>query len=274
VRNQYWFGSELVVAPITSPQDDELRLGSVKAWLPAGRWTDIFTGVDYAGGREVRFHRPLSSVPVLLRAGGLLPLAGAPADPPVAADQIPQRLELLVAPGADGSFDLLEDIGAGDGMDQAAWARTPIRYEHESRTLTIGPTVGDLEALPATRGWTVRIVCATAGTVVSRGDGQPLPVAVTAVGISAALGEVDTSAGVSVRFDELAGFGWPEMLAQVYAVLDRAQFDYGRKQIAWDAVRDSRTAADAAARIQGVELDRSLESALLELILADPDRHA
>jgi alpha-glucosidase (family GH31 glycosyl hydrolase) len=272
VPNQYWFGTELVVAPITSPQDDDLLLGSVKAWLPPGRWTDLFTGVGYAGGREVRFHRPLQSIPVLVKAGGILPLAGAPGDLPVAADQIPQRLELVVAPGADGEFELLEDLGAGDGRDPDQWARTLISYDHENRTLTIGAAQGATDCLPPSREWTVTVLGATADTVAVDGSGNSVAVAPAAAlpGVSVAVGAVDTATGATVRFDTLPCFGWSEMLSQAYTVLDRAQLSYERKQVAWDAVRASRNAADAAARIQGVELDRALESALLELILADP----
>lgn len=49
VRNQYFFGSELVVVPITAPSDVQTRLGRVKAWIPPYRHIDIFSGVVYDG---------------------------------------------------------------------------------------------------------------------------------------------------------------------------------------------------------------------------------
>ena len=33
-RNQYWFDSQLIVSPITEPNDDRTRLGKTKVWLP------------------------------------------------------------------------------------------------------------------------------------------------------------------------------------------------------------------------------------------------
>ena len=48
---------------------------SVTAWLPPGAWTDMFTGAVYTAAATVELHRGLDSIPVLLRAGGILPLA-------------------------------------------------------------------------------------------------------------------------------------------------------------------------------------------------------
>jgi alpha-glucosidase (family GH31 glycosyl hydrolase) len=76
VPNQFMFGSDLLVAPITSPADRETGLASVRAWLPEGDWLDIFTGVGYRGGRTIELHRDLDSIPVLVRAGVEPPLSG------------------------------------------------------------------------------------------------------------------------------------------------------------------------------------------------------
>ena len=75
VPNQFMFGTELLVAPITEPADPGTRMGSVEAWLPEGEWIDVFTGLRYRGGRRIALHRDLDSIPVLVRPGTVLPLA-------------------------------------------------------------------------------------------------------------------------------------------------------------------------------------------------------
>ena len=127
VPNQFVFGSELVVAPITSPRDPISLQGRVRAWLPAGTWVDIFTGVVYDGDRELSLHRGDGSIPALLRAGGILPLAAADE---LDATSNPERFEILLAPGADGEFDLVEDDGAGRDLDT-------IRVRHDPHP--VGP---------------------------------------------------------------------------------------------------------------------------------------
>ena len=103
VPNQFAFGSELLVAPVTTPRDAVTLRGAVRAWLPEGLWVDVFTQTVYDGGREIELHRELDAIPALLRAGGILPLA---AEDDLDATRNPERLELLVAPGADGAFTL------------------------------------------------------------------------------------------------------------------------------------------------------------------------
>ena len=121
VPNQFTFGSELLVVPITSPRDAVTLLGAVTAWLPPGVWTDIHTGAVLQGDRTVELHRGPDSIPVLLKAGGILPLAG---EDETDAAANPAAFELVVAPGADGSFTLVED----DGTDGGAVVRTTIRW--------------------------------------------------------------------------------------------------------------------------------------------------
>ena len=115
VPNQFTFGTELMVAPITTPHDRRTQLASVRTWLPPGRWTDILTGLVYDGDREIVMHRDLETIPVLAAAGAIIPLSAAtsPGNDP----GNPSALEILVVVGAHGAFDLIEDDGTGDGLD-------------------------------------------------------------------------------------------------------------------------------------------------------------
>ncbi|HPZ00584.1 MAG TPA: glycoside hydrolase family 31 protein, partial [Clostridiales bacterium] len=74
VPNEYYFGSELICAPITCPTDDKTKVAGTDVWLPEGTWTDLFTNDTYRGGKKVKMFRGLSSVPVLAKAGAILPL--------------------------------------------------------------------------------------------------------------------------------------------------------------------------------------------------------
>jgi alpha-glucosidase (family GH31 glycosyl hydrolase) len=269
VPNEYRFGTELIVAPITTPQNRDLLLGSTRAWLPPGRWTDIFTGVTYEGGREVRLHRTLDTIPVMLHAGGILPLAGGPGDKPVWAAENPGRLEILLAPGADGQFDLKEEDGTGDGRDLSRWVTTRIRFDTGRSTLTIGAADGNTGCIPSERDWTVTVVGAQPGSKAVGPDGSEFPATQNGTAVSFAVGRIRIDAEMTIRFDRLIPRTWARLLDEVYELLDRAHLSYDTKQLANDAVRDSRSAPEAAARVQGLELSRDLESALLEVILAD-----
>ena len=63
---QYMFGSDLLVAPVFN------ATGDVEFYLPAGEWTNFFTGAKVVGGRWVRESHGFDSLPLYVRAGSLL----------------------------------------------------------------------------------------------------------------------------------------------------------------------------------------------------------
>src|SRR3954470_2490894 len=152
VPNQFAFGSELVVAPITTPRDPVTLRGAVGAWLPPGTWIDVFTATAYDGDREVELHRDGRSIPALLRAGGILPLA---AEDELDATHNPERVELLVGVGEDGEFTLVEDDGTGATPDDIPTARTKITWRQDAGELEIAAADDPHGVLPETRSWTV-----------------------------------------------------------------------------------------------------------------------
>lgn len=261
VPNQFRFGTELVVVPITSPQEWSLGLGSVQAWLPDGEWTDLFTGTRYRGGRLARLHRPMETLPVLLRAGGLLPLAGG--EDENVGTELPSRLELVLAPGADGRFELVEDDGATD----ARAAVTTLTWDDAAGSLTIAPATGATDVLPTSREWTVLVLGAEA--VAAQGDsGSSLAPEPTTVGTRFSLGAVATDVGTTVTLGDVEPFGWARTVEELRQVLDRARIDHNLKRTAYDLVTAAEGPTDAAARLRGLELDHAVEAALLELALA------
>lgn len=147
-RDQYLFGSELLVAPIVRPVDRTTRLAVAEAWLPAGRWTDVTTGISYRGGRLASLHRDVSSIPVLLRAGGFLPLVAEGESLDIR--ETTPALEVLVAGGADGTFTLAEETEPG------TWAETVFSLDIEAGRLTIEPATGD--GAPARTTWELTLL--------------------------------------------------------------------------------------------------------------------
>jgi alpha-glucosidase (family GH31 glycosyl hydrolase) len=148
--NQFMFGSELLVAPITAPADASTGLGRVKAWLPEGDWVDVFTGLSYRGGRTVYLHRDLTSIPVLAKAGAILPMV--PEGRVGEGTDLPSVVEVRVYPGADGELTLVED------RDDERWARTRMTYDDGAGELTIHDVEGEAGTLPGDRSYRVVVV--------------------------------------------------------------------------------------------------------------------
>lgn len=275
VPNQHAFGSELMVLPVTSPRSPVSLLGRVRGWLPPGLWTDLFTGTVYRGDRFADLHRPLEQVPVLLRAGGLLPLA-APDE--LDATRNPAALEVVVAPAADGALDLAEDVedhdvaagdpvtgGDGSGDDLGGTgpaARTPLRWDAAAGRFTVGAVQGEAAAVPATRTWTLTFLALLPDGPVTAGGA---PLAVTGedgrwcVTVTAPAAE-----GVVVETGPLRV--GPDRRAAVREVLERAQCGNPGKLEAWQVVSRDADAAERIAELGAVDLPEDVRAAVTELL--------
>ncbi len=73
-RNQYFFGSELMLAPFVTPQHPETRLSRHTVWLPPGDWFDFNSGEYFRGDRTLTVYGTLDDIPVFAHAGSIVPL--------------------------------------------------------------------------------------------------------------------------------------------------------------------------------------------------------
>lgn len=64
VDDQYMFGPDLLVAPVTDP-----GVGERSVYLPKGIWSDAWTGDRVEGGGDVICHAPVKRIPVFIRDG-------------------------------------------------------------------------------------------------------------------------------------------------------------------------------------------------------------
>ncbi len=155
VPGQFWFGSELIAAPITQKLDSVSRLAEARVWLPQGDWFDMTTGVKYTGKEDLfSVYRSLDQVPVFAKAGGIVPMAKYPAQDNRLTN--PEQMKLLVFPGASNQFCLYEDAGEGYAYKKGEFAKTSISLDWGTNAkLTISPVQGDLSVIPARRSWEI-----------------------------------------------------------------------------------------------------------------------
>ncbi|MER7645030.1 TIM-barrel domain-containing protein [Streptomyces sp. NPDC126522] len=113
-EDAFLLGDCLLVAPVLDPGSDRRAVQ-----LPRGRWYDTETERAYEGPAQILVDAPLSRIPVLARAGAVLPVRGADGG-----------LELEVwapARGRTGGGLVVPD--AGDGWDEPEIERYVARWE-------------------------------------------------------------------------------------------------------------------------------------------------
>ncbi len=183
VKNEYFFGTELLIQPMVHPTDPETGYTSERVWLPAGLWTDVWSGRIYDGGREGRYcilNRPITQQGVLAKAGAIVPFAGDGyghdgSDTLDTGESLqntanPSCLQIEVFPGADGNYTMYEDDGETFAYREGHFLRTHITSawkENRELLITLVPE-GDAGAVPEKRKITIclRGLC-HAGTVES-----------------------------------------------------------------------------------------------------------
>ena len=155
---EYMFGDSLLVTAFSN-----------KVYLPAGRWTDYWTGTEYQGPKEMPCIYPKD------RAGGLFIRAGAiipywPETNFVGEEPI-DTIKLHVYPEARSEYTLYEDDGDSLEYLKGAVAQTRIRCQAapDQVSLTIDPRHGAYQDMPAERSYEVWIHQAQPKTVTVNG---------------------------------------------------------------------------------------------------------
>ena len=128
-KEQYFFGDDILAAPVCTPADPATGKAERKVWFPAGSdWYDMAHLETVRGGSERTLYYTIGQTAWFVRAGAILPLA------PEGIQNLQEKtdgLRLYIAPGRGKSQYLhYED----DGVSQAY----PERYATTLITKTAG----------------------------------------------------------------------------------------------------------------------------------------
>lgn len=140
-RYEYMFGPSFLVAPVLQEGVD-----SWEVYLPDNQsaWVDFWTGKSYAPGTTVDKNVTISTIPLFVKAGAIVPMGKFMQY----TEEKPQdTLEVRIYPGADGKFDLYEDEGTNYDYEQGAYAVIPFIWNEQAQQLTIGVRQGDFEGM-------------------------------------------------------------------------------------------------------------------------------
>lgn len=168
--NEYMFGDDLLVAPVTQPMQD--GVANVSTWLPPGRWYDRNRGDVLEGGRTITRDYTLDEVPVFVRAGAVVPM-----NPP-AVKKLQgwddHAVVLRQFPGGSAHTRLYADAGDSEGYRRGEYAFTAIDGQRDAHatTLSVGARQGQYPGMPQDMQYTVELPDAALPESVTV-DGKP-----------------------------------------------------------------------------------------------------
>lgn len=270
VPNEYYFGTELVVCPITEPTDKAAGTACVKAWIPEGKWYDIFSGLKYDGGRMLELYRSLEDIPVLAKEGAIIPLT----DLTEYANSVenPKELAVKIVPGKKNAFILMEDTGDTCEDKEENWAQTKLEWINENEFI-IHPANGNLDVIPKCRTWKMEFY--------GIADVDNLEVTVGGKAIETEriydekrhicqvnIPETEVTEQITISFSKGYLLRENNKPAEIFALLYQAKIEYEVKEKIYAYMKEGKTSREMLGIIQAMHLPDSVYGMLSEVLLA------
>ncbi len=246
--NEYYFGDNLLVGAITEETDKVTRLAKINMYIPDGRWYDIFTGTLYTGGRK-NLYRPVENMPVLIPAGGIVPLSLDEKN----GTSNPEKLRILVGAGASGEFNMYEDDGISNAYENGDFVTTKIsvKYDETSKItqVKIHGAIGNLGLIPAKRTYEIVVL-----------------------GLEGKESHTVTTPEIPVQEDYIAEFVGDlkqenDVKAGAFKILDDAWLDMLQKERIYDIIKQADTSEQLRISLLQADMDLKIKDAIMELLL-------
>lgn len=270
VPNEYYFGTELVVCPITEPTDKAAGTACVKAWIPEGKWYDIFSGLKYDGGRMLELYRSLEDIPVLAKEGAIIPFTDLTEY--TNSVENPKELAVKIVPGKKNAFILMEDTGDTCEDKEENWAQTKLEWINENEFI-IHPANGNLDVIPKRRTWKMEFY--------GIADVDNLEVTVGGKAIETEriydekrhicqvnIPETEVTEQITISFSKGYLLRENNKPAEIFALLYQAKIEYEVKEKIYAYMKEGKTSSEVLGIIQAMHLPDSVYGMLSEVLLA------
>ena len=156
-KNEYYFGTELFICPITMPKDKVMNRAILNIFLPNGLWYDFKTGKKFPGGRRYISFFLDEDFPVFAKQGAIIPLNNFDINNKNDVGN-PSNLEVHIFPGHSNTYKIFEDDGVSNKYKNGDYLISVIDYNYlpNNFTVIIRPVEGSLAASVKKRSYKIR----------------------------------------------------------------------------------------------------------------------
>lgn len=267
--NQYYFGANLVVAPVVTARDRRTGISKTNVWVPPGRHVDVLNGLIYDGDRDIPMYRNIKTLPVLAEEGSIIPL-DQNLNPGNGCVN-PAGYEVLVVVGKDAEFTVRQDIV--DDTEAGGKPQKDIRLVYSQK-------MGQLKFKPAGKSWTFKFVSVTSvpSSLAVSINGWAVP------DVQTYIEEYPALPGLVVKIPEIAENNGSMAVLELgqsleLGVMDTSdrvrdlvlgyQVDMDLKDKIWKIVSSSRPVAVQVGQLMSLGEDEDVIGPLAELLVSD-----
>jgi alpha-D-xyloside xylohydrolase len=148
INDEYMFGPSLLINPVYT-----YKAVQRKVYLPSGQgWYDLYSGKYFDGGQKINADAPYERMPVFVKEGSIIPFG---VDLQYTNEKPEDKITLYVYTGRDAQFDLYEDEDTNYNYEQGKYSVIPIKYNEQTKTLTIGKREGSFEGMISKRTFNI-----------------------------------------------------------------------------------------------------------------------
>lgn len=264
-RNEYFFGNQMIVIPITRKSDSVTTMGSAEAYLPDGRWYDFFSGRCYKGNHTYKMYRAMSEIPVMVKDGGIIPMDGGCTRN---GTDNPAHLEVQVFPGEENTFTLYEDDGNTMAYADGVCVRTKFELSCKNGLrFVINKPVGSKELIIADREYTIvfrNMADTDSITVVENGTEKQLDKYYKDNSVYINLKAVNGEIVIKAEYDEAEN----NIKDDIFNILLKAQCENNIKDIIYNKLTASKSSTEFIGELTALDMDKNLYNAIVEVTVA------
>ena len=133
-KNQYYFGSQLLVCPILDQKDPIMNRTIHRFFVPDGTWYDFVTGKKFPGNKKYVSFFKEDDYPVFAHSGSIIPFSNRSDYNNIG---LPTELEIQIFPGVSNTYTLYEDDGITSLYKEGSFLKTSIDYNYMRNNYTV-----------------------------------------------------------------------------------------------------------------------------------------
>ena len=169
-KNQYFFGSQMLVCPITKKKNYVMNRVVQRLFIPEGIWYELESGKKYVGNKYYMSFYKDEDYPVFVRQGSIIVMSLNN------NTELPTDLEIVIYPGSNGTYQLYEDDGITNNYKNGSFSITNFEFHYEqSQYELVIYNNGNLGLLPQNRNYKIRFKNARATSIIATSGNMNLP---------------------------------------------------------------------------------------------------
>ena len=268
-KNEFKFGTEMIVSPITTPHDNKTTMGSVKTFIPEGVWYDLFNHRRYKGTKVMTLFRDMYEMPVLVKSGGIIPMAVLKS---VNDIENPEDMRVKVFAGCNNTFELYEDDGRTNSYKFGKYAITKMEFNWSNNcNFIINAPVGDTTVVPENRNYEIEFIgienCQDI-TVKENGIDKNFDVTysdgVLAVNVKKVCGTLE------IQFNQTVKIAQNNSMESLLRTIERFEnVPNYTKDVIYEFINSSKTVSEIVNTLVQLNLDEKVLLALCEILNSD-----